>query len=313
MKMTPRERFLTAVHGGTVDRIPTTAWVHFLSDHLSGEETARLHERFLKTYRWDLAKVMSDYRYPVPAELRDLTDPASLRAFEPVGLDHPAFAQQLDCLARLRSAMGPDFPLLETGFDPYQQIVRNLGRDQQEHLWRNETEALRALETVSESIRNYIRELKRIGVDGFFYSINSAIPEGFPRGTRREIYDAFLRPFDLDVLAAAEGMVRVLHVHGNGVDLDRIDGYPYEVLSLSDRSPNNPTLRELRKRTDRCLMGGIDESAFPDMSLGMLARQVDDAVEQAGRERLILAPGCALPSFSPRRTLAFLREHSEGA
>ncbi len=310
--MTPRERFLAAVHGRKVDRIPTAAWVHFLSDHLSGEETARLHERFLKTYRWDLAKVMSDYRYPVPAGVRDLQDPASLRAFEPVGLDHPAFAQQLVCLARLRSAMGPDFPLLETAFDPYQQIVRNVGRDQQEHLRRNEAEALRALETVSESIRNYIRELKRIGVDGFFYSINSAIPEGFPRGTPREVYETFLRPFDLDVLAAAEGMVRVLHVHGTGVDLDRIDRYPYEVLSLSDRSPNNPTLRELRKRTDRCLMGGIDESAFPDMSLGMLARQIDDALEQAGRERLILAPGCALPSFSPGRTLAFLREYADG-
>lgn len=310
-KMTPRERFLAAVHGRKVDRIPTTAWVHFLSDHLTGEETARLHERFLKTYRWDLAKVMSDYRYPVPDSLRDLQDPASLRAFEPVRLDHPAFAQQLDCLARLRAAMGSDFPLLETGFDPYQSIVRNVGRDQQEHLWRHRAEALRALETVTESIRDYLGELKRIGVDGFFYSINSAIPEGFPRGSRREVYDTFLRPFDLEVLAAAEGMVRVLHVHGTGVDLDRIDGYPFEVLSLSDRSPNNPTLRALRERTDRCLMGGIDESGFPDMSLGMLARQVDDAVEQAGREGFILAPGCALPSFSPRRSLQFLREYAD--
>lgn len=76
--MTPRERFLAAVHGDKVDRIPTTAWVHFLSDHLTGEETARLHERFLKTYRWDFAKVMSDYRYPMPAGVRSLEDPASI-------------------------------------------------------------------------------------------------------------------------------------------------------------------------------------------------------------------------------------------
>lgn len=309
--MTPRERFLAAVHGRRVDRIPTTAWVHFLSDHLSGEETARLHERFLATYRWDLAKVMSDYRYPVPAGLRDVEDASSLRGFAVVPIDHPAFAQQLDCLRRLRAAMGPEFPLLETGFDPYQSIVRNIGRDQQDNLWRHRTETLRAIETVCESIRGYVGELKRIGVDGFFYSINSAIPEGFPRGSSREVYDTFMRPFDLEVLAAAEGLVRVLHVHGNGVDLDRIAGYPFEVLSLSDRSPDNPALSELRRRFDACLMGGIDEAAFPDMSLPTLARQIDDAVEQAGREGFILAPGCALPSFSPRRTLAFLREYAD--
>src|SRR5690606_4977713 len=127
----------------------------------------------------------------------------------------------------------------------------------------------------------------------------------------QEIYETFLRPFDLEVLAAAEGMVRVLHVHGNGVDLARIEGYPFEVLSLADRAPDNPSLAELRKRTDRCLMGGIDESALPDMSLDALACQIDDAIRQAGRQGFILAPGCTFPSFSPQRTLAFLREYSE--
>lgn len=162
------------------------------------------------------------------------------------------------------------------------------------------------------SICNYLGELKRIGVDGFFYSVNAAIPEEFPRGSSKEVHETFLRPFDLEVLAAAEGMVRVLHVHGNGLDLGRIDGYPFEVLSLSDRSPDNPSLAELRKHTNRCLMGGLDESALPDMSLDALARQIDDAIEQAGRRGFVLAPGCTFPSFSPGRTLAFLREYSEG-
>lgn len=123
--------------------------------------------------------------------------------------------------------------MLETGFDPYQSIVRNIGRDQQENLWRHRAETLRAIETVCES------------------------------------------------------------------------------LSVSDRSPDNPTLAELRRRFDACLMGGIDESAFPDLSLPKLAHQIDDAVAQAGREGFILAPGCTLPSFSPRRTLTFLREYAD--
>ena len=40
---------------------------------------------------------------------------------------------------------------------------------------------------------------------------------------------------------------------------------------------------------------------------GAIAAQVDDAIAQAGREKIILAQGCTIPSFSPRRSLAFLR------
>src|SRR5690606_36811417 len=116
---------------------------------------------------------------------------------------------------------------------PYQSIVRNSGRDQQENLWRHRAEPLRASETVCES------------------------------------------------------------------------------LSVSDRSPDNPTPAELRRRFDACLMGGIHRTAFPDLSLPELAHQIADAVAQAGREGFILAPGCALPSFSPRRTLTFLREYAD--
>ena len=43
--MNKRERFFAAVRGEKVDRPPVTAWVHFLSDHLSGEQTAALLQK----------------------------------------------------------------------------------------------------------------------------------------------------------------------------------------------------------------------------------------------------------------------------
>ena len=306
--MTPRERFFAAVEGRPVDQVPVTTWVHFLSDHLPGGETASLHERFLKAYGWDLAKVMGDYRYPVPAALRSLDDPALLDQFGVVGLDAPCFAEQLTCLKTLRTAMGPDFPLVETGFDPYQSILRNIGRDQESQLWQYREPTLRALERACDSICGYVRAIKKLGVEGYFYSTNSAIPAGFPRGASQEVYETFLRPFDLRILKEAEGMVRILHVHGTGLDMARVKDYPCEVINLSDRLAGNPSLRELRQWTDKCLMGGLDESRFADMSLTAIAAQVDDAISQAGREKFILAPGCTIPSFSPQRSLAFLRE-----
>lgn len=307
--MTPRERFFAAVEGRPVDRIPATAWVHFLSDHLSPPDTAALHEKFLKTYGWDYAKVMGDYRYPVPAGLKTLDTPAWLEKIPVYGADAPHFAVQLACLSALRQAMGPDFPLIDTGFDPYQSILRNIGRDQEAALWAYRETTLGALERTCESICAYVRAIKKQGVEGFFYSVNSAIPAGQPRGNNDQVYETFLRPFDLRILEEARGMVRVLHVHGTGLAMERVRDYPCEVINLSDRLAGNPSLSQLRKLTDKCLMGGLDESRFADLSLTALAAQVDDALAQAGREHFMLAPGCTIPSFTPKRSLAFLREH----
>ena len=308
--MNKRERFLAAVRGEKIDRPPVTAWVHFLSDHLSGEQTAALHRCFLGAYDWDVAKVMNDYRYPIPAGVQTLEDPASLRAFKPLGLDEPCFAEQLKCLATLRAVLGPDIAMIDTGFDPYQQVLRNVGFDQAEHLWRHPAETLRALHVVAENTCRYIAAVKAQGVEAFFLSINGAIREGCPRGSNQQVYETFQRPFELQLLKAAEGMVRILHVHGIGLDLGRVLDYPCEVISVSDRLPGNPSLAELRKLTPKCLMGGIDESKFQERNLPAIAREVDDALAQAGRRNFILAPGCTLVSFTPKRSLAFLRDYT---
>jgi uroporphyrinogen decarboxylase len=312
MSMNRRERFFAAVTGAPLDRPPVTAWVHFLSDHLPGDETARLHQRFVETYDWDVAKVMNDYRYPVPAGVQTFEDPESLRAFKPLGLDAPCFAEQIACLESLRTGLGPDIALLDTGFDPYQQLLRNVGFAEAPHLWRHEKETLRALGTVADSLAGYIRAVKAMGVEAIFFSINGAIQEGFPRGSSQAVYETYQRPFDLELLRAADGMVRILHVHGAGIDLARVLDYPCEVISVSDRLPGNPSLAELRQRTTTCLMGGLDETKIQERTLPALAREVDDALSQAGRRRFILAPGCTIPSFTPKRTLDFLREYTRG-
>ena len=308
--MNKRERFFAAVRGERIDRPPVTAWVHFLSDHLSGEQTAALHRCFLETYDWDVAKVMNDYRYPIPAGVHTLDDAASLRAFKPLGLGEPCFAQQLQCLATLRAALGPDIALVDTAFDPYQQVLRNVGFDQAQNLWKHKAQTLRALQIVAENICGYIRAVKAQGVEALFLSINGAIRDGFARGSNKEVYETFQRPFDLQLLAAADGMVRILHIHGAGLDLGRVLDYPCEVVSVSDRLPGNPSLADLRKVTTKCLMGGIDETKFQERNLPAIAREVDDALAQAGRRNFILAPGCTLPSFSPKRSLAYLRDYT---
>jgi uroporphyrinogen decarboxylase len=309
--MDKKSRFLAAVEGRAVDRPPVTAWVHFLSDHLPGAEAAGLHLKFQQEYDWDLVKVMNDYRYPVPPGAESLAEQETLQRYRaPLSMDEACFAEQLACLETLRMELGPTVPLIDTLFDPYQQIVRNIGRDQETALWAGGQRALDALDGVCKTMCAYIAAARRAGADGFFLSVNGAIPEGQPRGASREIYERFQRPFNLRLLEAAKGSVRILHVHGAGLDFERVLDYPVDAWSWSDRLPGNPSLAELRTKTSKCLMGGLDETQFSERSRPLLGAQVDDALRQAGRDRFILAPGCTVPSFTPQRLLRFLRDYT---
>lgn len=308
--MNKKERFLTAVSGGEVDRPPVTAWVHFQSDHLDAARTADLHAQFFKAYDWDVLKVMNDYRYPVPEGVTTLKSESSIRAYRRLGMDEPAFQLQLEVLRRLRDELGPDVPMLETVFEPYQQIVRNVGFSEAENFFSHTEAALEAIEVVTETTCEYIREVKALGIEGVFLSINGAIPPHRPRGVTEERHELLQKPFAKRVLEAAEGMVRVLHVHGDHVQMNRVWDYPCEVLSVSDRLPSNPSLTDLRSQTDKCLMGGVDETRIQERSLPDIAAEVDDTIAQVGRQRLIIAPGCTIPSFTSERNLKYLREYT---
>ena len=61
---------------------------------------------------------------------------------------------------------------------------------------------------------------------------------------------------------------------------------------------SNPHLVLTRRRTDLPRMGGISHGRFAYESAGHIRQQIKRAVEEAGREKLFLAPCCALPSYA---------------
>ena len=99
--MTKRERLDAALRGEPIDRLPISAWLHFGSEHLTGEESADRHIAFQKAYDWDFVKVMNDYRLPLPG-IRGLKEPADLLRFEPLSPSSPIQSAQLTCLRHPR-------------------------------------------------------------------------------------------------------------------------------------------------------------------------------------------------------------------
>lgn len=306
--MTKRQRLLSAVRGEAVDRPPVSAWMHFGSEHLPPRAVALLHRKFYETYSWDFIKVMADYRFGVPDHMAFETR-AQLQELRPPGPKAACFKKQIECLKWLQDSVGPEVPLFDSGYDPYQMLLRHIGRDQADNLWRHADLALAFLEELSDAIVTHVAALKSVGVEGYFHSTNAGAPVSASRGMADEVAERFVRPFNLKILDAAQGLVRILHAHGSGIELRRLCNYQFEILHLSDRDKTNPGLSQARRWSGRCVMGGIDEAGFSSVSIQELARQVDDAVAQTQGRGFILSPGCVVPPSSSARSLHFIRQY----
>ncbi len=308
--MNKRQRFEAAVNGGEVDHPPCVVWVHFVTDALPSEEAARRHATWVRTYDWDIAKVMHDYRYPLPAGLETINTPADMLRFEKLPPTLPNFTSQLDLIHALRKELGPDVPIVDTFFDPFQQVVRSAGMSKSSLIYANKREALHMLDAVTDTVCGYMRELKNAGCNGVLYSINGAITPTGDRGVDEETFNTFLKPFDLRVCEAMQGMTRILHVHGTQIDMKRVLDYPVEVFSVSDRLAGNPTLVQLRAMTDKCIMGGINEARIQERSLPEIREEMWDAFKQAGKNKFIISPGCTSAPQTPQRILQCVRDTS---
>jgi uroporphyrinogen decarboxylase len=230
--------------------------------------------------------------------------------FEKMPVTSHGYVEQLKLIRTLRADFGPDMPIVDTFFDPFQQVLRKAGFSKAQLIYGNPREALHMLNAVTETVCGYMHELKQAGCDGVLYSINGAIAPPGDRGIDDAAFKTFLRPFDLRVLEAMQGMVRILHVHGTHIDMQRVLDYPCEVFSVSDRLAGNPSLAELRKLTGKCLMGGINEQKVHERSLPELREEMRDALKQAGKRKFIIAPGCTSAPQTPEHVWHCVRETS---
>lgn len=299
--MTKLERFKAAVAHERVDRLPVTVWMHLGTEHLSGDEAAVLYAKYAKEYDWDFLKVMNDYRLPLPEGVVSFETGADLSKFERMPMDARPFREQMLLLNDLQRLMGPDFPLVETVFSPVQVLMRAGGMGALNAIVANPDEGLAALEIVTEMMCEYVGRLAETGVAGIYFSVDGAgrVEEG---GLELDIFERFVKPFDVRVLEAAEGFERIVHIHGYGIEYERVQDYPSEVWSWS-HDHTGPTFTEMRRNSSAAIMGGINRERFSRLTALEVEAGIRAAAEEAGTRGLLIAPGCTSPPDTPRHLL----------
>jgi uroporphyrinogen decarboxylase len=293
--MTKRRRVIAALEGrmADLDRPPASVWYHFGTQFMGGRAAADVAVAFFRHYDFDFLKMMNDRPWPMPAGLASAQTTEDLARFAALSMDESSFREQLAALSRAVRAVGRDALVIETVFNPLGIARRTLKKRAAALMRESPGPFLDWLSCCTENLVRYVRAAARTGIGGIFFSVNGAEDDGLSA----DEFSRFVRPFDLRVLeaAASVGPLLVGHIHGRALDMDRVLGYPVAALNWSHLR-DNPSIAAVRGRTDRCLIGGMDEIGTTQLSAQEIVNAVLAASRAAAGGGFIAGPGCAVPA-----------------
>lgn len=310
--MNKKELVERVLAGETVERPPVSLWYHFGIQHETGERFAQTTLAFYRYYDLDFLKVMNDYYYPPPQGLEEVRTRADLERIEPLEVENTAWKEQFRALEIISKELKEEAFFLDTVFDPWQTLRRNMAGENMDLLMKEEPEALlKALEVITQNLIAYSRRSLEIGSSGIFLSM-----PGAREILSRENFLRFVKPFSQRLLQAILplGKMNTAHIHGEDLFMEDVLDLPVHVLSWWDRGPKGPTLAHVKERFRGCVMGGIDQTRVTKGSLAFLRKHVLEGRQMGGKERFFLANGCSIDTWVyPGAVKAILEAARTGA
>lgn len=341
-QLNKRERVDAALRGDAVDRVPVSAWRHFIPEERTSDGAVEAHLHFFNQFDWDWLKVnpratiyaeawgnrydYDHYDGVLPRRVAGpIATPDDLTKIESVSATAGVFGEELNVLRRIgRELDGAHF--VQTVFSPLSVLAfltTQLGDQLPDlglpsrfdtlrsliHEYPREVHA--ALEAISETLSGYAGAVLETGASGVFFAIVRLARAGV---LTPEEYETFGRPYDLRVLQAVRsGTFNVLHVCGPQAYFDLAREYPVHAVNWAAVGQENPTLAEARAQTDKALVGGVDEAGvIQNGTPADVLAEARAAIGDAGPAKLLLSPGCGLATDVPTANLHALRAAVEG-
>lgn len=306
------ERVTAALAGGPVDRPPVSVWQHFPERDQRAEQLAEATCEWQQRYACDFVKLMPPGDYPTidwggeslyrgsPGGTREtvhfpvaqLSDWATIT---PVPVDRGMNREVIGAAQLVDQRLGGTVPVLQTIFGPLTTAMKLSAGRVLDHLRQEPALVHRALAVIAQVTGELTTATLAQGASGIFFATQCATTELMTA----EEYEEFGARYDRAVLdAASASRFTLLHIHGEQILFEALASYPVHAINWHDRR-TSPSLAEGRAIGGHCVVGGLDEHAFPAMTADEAAAQARDAVVATGGRGVIIAPGCVLPQTTP--------------
>lgn len=313
-KMTKKERVIAAIKKEDVDRPPFSMWYHL--PHLDQDPIALAEEQIRQacSYDLDFIKMMpfgnygaQDFGLSVDFYCTK-TQPAFERKF---GIEHVSQWKEIEPLpgcfgshgkqlmfARQMQKMlkGKEIPYVQTIFSPLTTAKKLAGPRVFDDLRSNPEYLHQALKAITETTIEFVKLNIEAGVAGFFFATQCANHDWL---TEAE-HDEFGVKYDLEVINSYKDLTyfNIAHVHGDHTMFEKVVQYPCNCINWHDRWVS-PNMREARKITDKCLLGGINEKFLAKANPDEIYSHIQEGALDAGLRGLMITPGCVAELDTP--------------
>jgi uroporphyrinogen decarboxylase len=315
IEMNKRERIKATLAGAPVDRPAVSFWRHIYREETSAESLAAAMLGFQKKYDWDFMKVNPRAEYHAEAWgnlyaysdndykkhefkeacIEDKDDWTKLAILPP---HQGVLGEHLEALRVIADDIDSDVIFVMTVFTPLSialRLVNDAGKLVQ---WINEapSQLHHGLEVIAETFANFSRACLDAGAGGVFFATTDCASSDL---LSPEQYDVFGRTYDLMVLdAVSDAEFNILHVCKSNNLLHHLLDYPVHAVNWDATDQTNPTLRDIAKRTDKTIIGGVNHTKhLLAGSPKMILSDAHDACNETGGKKWMLGGGC---TFSPQ-------------
>ena len=328
--MNKYERIKAALNFKEVDRVPISLWMHLSENDINPKSLAESQVEQTRKYDFDFIKLMpfglycvedwgAQVQYYSKSNQPPIVKKPGIESIEDWGklkvlpAIYGTYGKQLQLAEHVSKKVGGEIPFVQTIFSPL-TVARKLAGDRLLlDMKENPAIVKQALEVITETTINFVKANIDAGVDGFFFATQCASEELLTE----EEYMIFGVPFDLKVIESynKETFLNIAHIHGNKIMFDLIADYPVNCLNWHDRWVS-PSLAEARKRTDKCLLGGVREASYFDENnkkvrnsllidgtVAEIGNHVKESIDAVDGKGLILGPGCVIDQQTPERSL----------
>ncbi len=321
--MNKRERVYAALEGQPVDRVPISLWRHFHKQDQTPAGLASATLAFYKKYDLDLIKLtpsgfyaIEDWGAQVLLSKDDdqsptlkkpvIRKPEDWRNLTTLSSTTGSYGRTLDAIKLLTGQLDKeDAPVLMTIFSPLTIAYKLAGEALLDHLQDNPTDVHIGLATIAETTSRFADVVLEAGADGIFFASQLSQADLLTE----EMCQTFVVRYDLIALERVklQPAPLVLHLHGANPHFTTVNQYPAHAVSWHNHE-NGPSLKEALNLTDKTLLTGLDVATLAQGSPGEVAAQAQEAIDQTGGRRLILAPACVIPPKTPPENLQAIIE-----
>lgn len=315
------DRVRAALLGQATDRPPVSLWMEYPAVDQDPLALAEAHVNFQKKYDLDFIKVTPFDLYSVqdwgcqiqffctPTEpprvykhaIKTITD---WRRLEVLPATVGTWGKQLLVTKHIKRLIDPDVPFVQTVYSPLTTARKLAGERLVQDLRENPKLLHQALEMITATTIEFVRENIKAGAAGIFFATDCANHDFLTK----EEYEQFGKKYDFEVLHAARGgWFNTLHIHGSRIMFDDVLDYPVHALNWHD-CHEYPPLRRARAMTDLCIIGGLDEEG--PIAYGTpfeVIEEVSTFLRETNLHGVMVGPGCCTIPNLPENNITTVR------